>query len=96
MMNKKAIWVKSSDMKNIDFKKLKNNQIDTIFLHEQSINLYGEKTVQEFIKNAKNKQIDTHIWTPILHTNQWENPIKNGKLNDEILEKYLKKSMKLF
>ena len=42
MENKKAIWVKSSDFENLNFKKIKYNNIDTIFIHQQILNKYGK------------------------------------------------------
>jgi len=86
MENKKAIWVKSSDFENLNFKKIKYNNIDTIFIHQQILNKYGKKYFNEWIKNAKKEEIEIHIWVQILYDGNWLNPIINGKkLNNNLL-----------
>ena len=88
-----VIWVKADDMQNVNFNLLKKSHIDTIFLNYGAIDTYGEDTVAQWVSTAKSNGINVHIWMQVLYNDGFVNPLKNGELNNELLQKDINDSI---
>ena len=53
---------------------------------------FGKKTVENFIKKAKGYKIKVHIWMQVFYSAKtgWLNPIKNGKINYDLINSKVK------
>ncbi len=73
-------------MPNIDFNALRQANIDTILLNFAAIDEYGKDNVSKWVENANRHGIKVHIWMQVLYHDDFENPIENGTLNQELLK----------
>ena len=78
-------WVFGKDMTKVNLNDLKNRGVTDIFLNYYAFNTHGESTVQEWIQNAYNNNINVHIWMQSFYDGEWHNP-KNTDLNSKINE----------
>lgn len=89
-----VVWVKAGDMNTVNFNLLKQAHIDTIFLNYGVIDTYGEDTVTQWIAKANNNGIKVHIWMQVLYKDDFQNPLNNGELNTQLLNKNINDSVK--
>lgn len=82
-----AIWIRGSDMKNVNFQTLKDSNIDTILLNFAAIDIHGRSTVTQWVANANNYGLNVHIWMQVCYHGSFENPLKNGRINTELLNR---------
>ena len=69
-------------MKNLDLENLSKNGVTDILLNFYAYTLYNVTGVEEFIADANEFGIHTHIWTQIFwYGGQWTKPIDNGVIN---------------
>ena len=81
-----VLWVRGVDMYNIDFNALKQANIDTVFLNFGAIDEYGKDNISKWVETANNNGIKVHIWMQVLYHEDFENPLENGTLNQELLD----------
>ncbi len=91
-----GLWLLSTDMKKVSFKKLQKYGTKHIFLNAKAIERFGKSYVQTWIKDAKSHGIKVHLWMQVFYkSNKWQNPIKNGKINYKMLKTKVKEAKKL-
>ena len=73
------------DMLNTDLNALKNNNVTDIFLNYYAFEAHGNDRVLQWIRDAKNLGINTHIWMQCFYNGEWQNP-KTTNLIDKIGE----------
>ena len=78
-------WVFGRDMLNTDLNALKNNNVTDIFLNYYAFEAHGNDKVLQWIRDAKNLGINTHIWMQCFYNGEWQNP-KTTNLIDKIEE----------
>lgn len=78
-------WVFGRDMLNTDLNALKNNNVTDIFLNYYAFEAHGNDRVLQWIRDAKNLGINTHIWMQCFYNGEWQNP-KTTNLIDKIEE----------
>jgi hypothetical protein len=91
--NKNAIWIRGSDMKSVDVNKLVKYGIGNVFLHEYAFERFGKTAVASWIKTAKSKGINVHIWVQAFYDGKWINPINTvtKKYNQDYFNKIIQK-----
>ena len=78
-------WVFGRDMLNTDLNTLKNNNVTDIFLNYYAFESHGNDRTLQWIRDAKNLGINTHIWMQCFYDGEWHNP-KTTNLIDKIEE----------
>lgn len=78
-------WVFGRDMLNTDLNTLKNNNVTDIFLNYYAFESHGNDKTLQWIRDAKNLGINTHIWMQCFYDGEWHNP-KTTNLIDKIEE----------
>lgn len=74
-------WVFGKDMNTVDLNKCKSNGVTDIFLNYYAFITHSESKVLNWIKNAKEKGINTHIWMQCFYTDDgWVNPVTNKNI----------------
>lgn len=73
-------WVFGKDMNNVDLQDCKNKGVTDIFLNYYAFTAHGESKVLKWIKNAKDKGINTHIWMQCFYDGEWINPVTNKNI----------------
>lgn len=74
-------WVFGRDMLNTDLDDLKNNNVTDIFLNYYAFTAHGENKVLQWIAEAKQKNINTHIWMQSFYDGEWHNPKTTNLIN---------------
>ena len=72
-------------MYDINFTRLQESHIDTIFLNYAAVDFYGEDNISKWIQTANNNGVKVHIWMQVLYNDDFVNPLNNGTLNIELL-----------
>ena len=85
-----GFWLRATDMFDVNFKTLQKYGTRHIFLNAKAIESYGKKTVEKFIKQAKSHKIKVHIWMQVFYYGKWLNPVKNGKINYDLISSKIK------
>ena len=80
-----GFWLRATDMFDVNFKTLQKYGTKHIFLNAKAIESYGKKTVEKFIKQAKSYKIKVHIWMQVFYYGKWLNPVKNSKINYDLI-----------
>lgn len=84
-------WVFGKDMKNLDLKDLSEKGVTDIFLNYYAYTLYNVTGVEEFVADANEFGIHTHIWTQIFwYGGKWIKPIDNGVINQAYFDEKIK------
>ena len=81
--NHYGYWSFGRDMKALDLEDLSKKGVTDIFLNFYAYTLYNMTGVEEFIAEANDFGIHTHIWTQIFWLGEWVKPIDNGVINQE-------------
>ena len=81
-----VLWVRGVDMYNIDFNALKQANIDTVLLNFAAVDEYGKENVSKWVEAANNHGITVHIWMQVLYHGDFQDPLENGTLNQELLK----------
>ncbi|WP_296884973.1 putative glycoside hydrolase [uncultured Methanobrevibacter sp.] len=81
--NHYGYWSFGRDMKALDLEDLSKKGVTDIFLNFYAYTLYNMTGVEEFIVEANDFGIHTHIWTQIFWLGEWVKPIDNGVINQE-------------
>ena len=87
-----GFWLFGRDMKSVNLNTLKNYGTKNIFLNFKSIELYGKSGVESFIKSANSKGINVHIWMQVFYDGEWQNPVKNGKIDYDLINSRIKEA----
>ncbi|MBR5427706.1 MAG: hypothetical protein IK118_05110, partial [Clostridia bacterium] len=85
-INRSGIYVRANEMRNVDLDAFKECKIGHIFLQSDALSLYGEDVVENFISDALERGIKTHMWVLGLFSNgKWVNPINaaTGEYNTD-------------
>ncbi|WP_458453163.1 Ig-like domain repeat protein [Methanobrevibacter sp.] len=91
-----GMWLLSSDMKKVNFDKLKKYGFKHIFLNAKALERFGKSYVESWIKQAKKHGIKVHLWMQVFYkSDKWSNPIKNGKINTKLINSRVKEAKKL-
>ena len=87
-----GFWLLARDMDSVNFNKLEKYGTKHIFLNAKAIETHGRKGVEKFIKDAKKHKIKVHLWVQIFYSKKtgWQNPLKNGKFNYNLMNSKLK------
>ncbi|SDA55847.1 putative glycoside hydrolase [Methanobrevibacter millerae] len=75
---KYGYWVWAKDMNNVDFDKLSKNGVNVVFLNSFAFTEYGQREVLDWIHEAREHDIEVHVWMQIFNTGNWISPLKNG------------------
>lgn len=67
-------WVFGRDMTNVNLSDLKNKGVTDIFLNYYAFTTHGESKVLSWIKEAKQNNINVHIWVQAFYDGEWHNP----------------------
>lgn len=78
-------WIFGRDMDIVDLNKLVGTGVTDIFLNYYAFSVHGESKVLSWIQNAKNKNINVHIWMQAFYNGEWINPATND-LSDKVNE----------
>ncbi|MDR3063121.1 MAG: hypothetical protein LBU40_03155 [Methanobrevibacter sp.] len=70
-----AVWINGRSMESVDFNQLSKNGVQNIFLNSNAVDLYGEKKVAKWVKEANEHGIKVHIWVKCFYNGKWINPI---------------------
>ena len=90
-----GMWLFGRDMKSVDFKKLKKYGFNQVFLNFKALELHGKSAVEKWIQTAKSYGIKVHLWMQVFYgSNNWQNPVKNGKINYNLINSKLKEVKK--
>lgn len=83
-----GFWMFSSDMKKANLASLKNVGTKHIFLYAKAIDVWGQSSVENFIKSASGYGIKVHLWMKVFNDNndKWINPVKNGKIDYDLIK----------
>lgn len=91
-----GMWLLSSDMKKVNFDKLKKYGFKHIFLNAKALERFGKTYVESWIKQAKNHGIKVHLWMQVFYkSDKWANPIKNGKIDTKLINSRVKEAVNL-
>ena len=92
-----GIWLLSADMHSVNFKTLKNYGTKHIFLNAKCLEKFGKTYVESWIKQAKSYGIKVHMWMQVFYTvaGGWVNPVKNGKINYDVINSKVKEARNL-
>lgn len=91
-----GLWLLSTDMKSVDFNTLQKYGTKHIFLNAKAIERFGKTYVESWIKTAKSHGIKVHLWMQVFYkSDTWQNPIKNGKINYDMLKTKVKEAKDL-
>ena len=82
-----VLWVRGSEMHDIDFNVLKESNIDTVFLNYGALGEYGRDDVVKWIEDANRHGIGVHIWMQVLYHDGFQSPVVNNTINEDLLEK---------
>ena len=90
-----GMWLFGRDMKKVNLDKLEKYGFKQVFLNFKAIELHGQKTVEKWIKSAKQHGIKVHLWYQVFYNNgKWQNPVKNGKINHKLIDSKVKLAKK--
>jgi len=91
-----GFWLLSTDMKSVNFDKLQKYGTKHIFLNEMALYRFGQGYVESWIKDAKSHGIKVHLWVQVFYkSGKWQNPVKNGKINYDMINTKVKEVKKL-
>lgn len=92
-----GIWLLSTDMQSVNFKTLQKYGTKHIFLNAKCIERFGKTYVESWIKQAKSHKIKVHLWMQVFYTTAggWMNPVKNGKINYNLINSKVKEARSL-
>lgn len=80
-----GIWLWGSDMAKVNFNSLQKLGTKHIFLNSKAVDNYGRDYVEKFISKANSHKIKVHIWMQVFYNGKWVNPVKNGKINYDLI-----------
>ena len=80
-----GFWLFGRDMNNVNLDTLKSYGTTQIFLNFKAVELYGKSGVESFIQKANNRGISVHIWMQVFYDGEWHNPVKNGKIDEDLI-----------
>ncbi len=81
-----GFWLFGSDMKKVNLDSLKKVGTKHIFLNAKAVELWGQSGVEKFISSASGKGIKVHIWMQVFYDGKWINPVKNGKIDYDLIK----------
>ena len=81
-----GFWLFGRDMKSVNLDTLKSYGTKHIFLNFKAIELHGKSGVESFIKSANSKGISVHIWMQVFYDGDWNNPVKNGEIDKDLIK----------
>ena len=87
-------WLRSDEMNSLNFKYLKSLGIKHLFLNCYALERYGTSYVEKYIQKAGNYGIKVHIWMQVFYNGHWLNPVKNGKINYNLINSRLSHAIK--
>lgn len=85
-----GFWLFGRDMNSVNLNTLKSYGTKHIFLNFKAIDLYGKSGVESFIQKANGKGIKVHIWMQVFYDGSWHNPVKNGKIDYDLINSKIK------
>lgn len=94
LMPNNGYWLRSFDMNNVNFKYLKSLGTKHLLLNYYALQEHGTKKVEKFIKNANYYGMKVHIWMQVFYNGNWINPVKNGKINYDLINSKVKTAVK--
>lgn len=81
-----GLWLLSTDMQSVNFNQLQKYGTKHIFLNAKAIERFGKSYVESWVSDAKSHGIKVHLWMQVFYkSGSWQNPIKNGKLDYNVL-----------
>ena len=89
-------WIWSAHMKSVNLKKLSKLGTKHLFLHSNSIYLYGTSSVVNWIAKAHKYGMEVHIWMQICYSNgKWVRPCNpDDSINYGFLKSKIKEAKK--
>lgn len=85
-------WLWGSSMKSLNLKTLKNKGTKHLFLHAESIKIFGKSAVTSWIAKAKKYGLKVHIWMQVFYNGKWVSPINS---DGSFKYSYMKKQISL-
>ena len=89
-----GFWLRSDEMKKVSFSYLKSLGTKHLFLNCYALERYGTKYVESYIQDASKYGIKVHIWMQVFYNGHWLNPVKNGKINYNLINSRLSHAIK--
>lgn len=90
-----GMWLFGKDMKKVNLNKLQKYGFKHILLNFKALELHGKSTVEKWIRDAKSHGIKVHLWMQVFYENgKWKNPVKNGKINYNLIKAKVKEAKK--
>ena len=82
-------------MKKTNLNQLAYTGTGELFLNYYALQLHGKNNVETWIAQANKLGIRVHIWQQVFYNNNtgWINPVKNGKINNNIIEEKITESL---
>lgn len=94
--NGNGYWLWANHMYKVNLKKLSGLGTKHIFLHANSLSVYGKSAVVSWIKKAHNYGIKVHLWMQVCYSGgKWVRPVNNdGSINYVFLNKKVAEAKK--
>lgn len=90
-----GMWLFGKDMNSVNLQTLKKYGFKHVFLNFKAIELYGKSGVENWVKKAKTYGVKVHLWMQVFYgANNWQNPVKNGKINYNLINSKVKEAKK--
>ena len=90
-----GVWLFGADMKKVNLKTLQSYGTKHIILNFKALELWGQSSVETFIKNANARGIKVHIWMQVFYKGgKWYNPVKKGKVDYDLINSKIKEAEK--
>lgn len=69
MADRCGVYVRAEDIDTVDFARLADKSVGTVFLHQQVLSRVSRERIEAFIADAAEHEIDVHLWLICLHDN---------------------------
>lgn len=89
-----GFWLWAADMDKVNFKYLKSLGTKHLFLNSYAFTKHGTKYVENYIQKANDYGIKVHIWIQVFNNGKWLNPVKNGKINYNLINSRVSMAVK--